>query len=178
MIARLVVPFAFALAATAAVAQTASPPANTAARPAANIPAPATPTFLAKTAAGNLFEIESSKVALANSNNSEVKLFAQKMVSDHGEAGRKFKQAVSEARLQAPPDKMDAKHEALVAQLKSMKGATFDAAYVAAQREAHVETVAMFGAYVANGDNERMKKFAQEMLPTLQTHLDQVSRLR
>jgi predicted outer membrane protein len=41
-----------------------------------------------------------------------------------------------------------------------------------------IETVAMFEAYAKGGDNARMKQFANEMLPTLKTHLDQVSKLK
>jgi putative membrane protein len=59
-----------------------------------------------------------------------------------------------------------------------MNGSSLRYGYVKAQHDGHVETVAMFEAYATGGDNARMKQFANEMLPTLKTHLDQVSTLK
>ena len=164
------------LLASAPAAFAADPPAKQAAAPA--MATPSTSTFLTNTAVANLFEIESSKVALAKTKNDKIKAFANLMVTDHTGAGTKFKQAVTDAKLTPPAEKLDAKHQALLEDLKKKDGATFDTAYVKAQHDGHVETVAMFEAYAKGGDNARMKQFANEMLPTLKTHLDQVSKLK
>jgi putative membrane protein len=158
------------------VAFAADPPAKQAAVPA--MATPSTSTFLTNTAGANLFEIESSKAALAKAKNDKVKAFANLMVTDHTGAGTKFKQAVADAKLTPPAEKLDAKHQALLDDLKKKDGAAFDSAYVKAQHDGHVETVAMFEAYAKGGDNARMKQFANEMLPTLKTHLDQVSKIK
>ena len=150
--------------------------AETAGHPAASA-APAA-AFEASVAAGNQFEIDSSKLALSRTRSDAVKAFAQRMVDDHTAAGTKFKQAVSEAKLPAPPDKLDAKHQAILDALKSKDSGAFDKAYVDAQYEAHVETVDLVKAYAQGGDNARLKAFAREVLPTLQSHLDHVSRMR
>jgi putative membrane protein len=154
----------------------ADPPAKQAAAPA--MATPSTSTFLTNTAVANLFEIESSKAALAKTKTDKIKAFANLMVTDHTGAGTKFKQAVTDAKLTPPAEKLDAKHQALLDDLKKKDGAAFDTAYVKAQHDGHVETVAMFEAYAKGGDNARMKQFANEMLPTLKTHLDQVSKLK
>lgn len=138
----------------------------------------ATPIFLEKVAAGNKFEIESSRLAMTKASDAGVKSFAQQMVTDHTEAGSKFKAALSEAGLKAPPEKTDAKHAAIVEKLKGLQGAEFDRLYIAAQREAHVETVALFEAYAAGGENARIKKFAAELLPLLRSHLEHVKALK
>jgi len=157
------------------VAFAADPPAKQAAAPMAT---PSTSTFLTNTAVANLFEIESSKVALTKTKNDKIKAFANLMVTDHTGAGTKFKQAVTDAKLTPPAEKLDAKHQALLDDLQKKDGAAFDTAYVKAQHDGHVETVAMFEAYAKGGDNARMKQFANEMLPTLKAHLDQVSKLK
>jgi putative membrane protein len=162
--------------ASAPAAFAADPPAKQAAAPA--MATPSTSTFLTNTAVANLFEIESSKVALAKTKNDKIKAFANLMVTDHTGAGTKFKQAVTDAKLTPPAEKLDAKHQALLDDLKKKDAAAFDAAYVKAQHDGHVETVAMFEAYAKGGDNARMKQFANEMLPTLKAHLDQVSKLK
>jgi putative membrane protein len=154
----------------------ADPPAKTAAAPA--MTTPSTATFLTNTAVANLFEIESSKAALAKSKNDKVKAFANQMVTDHSAAGTKFKQAVADAKLTLPAEKLDAKHQALLDGLKKQDGGAFDTAYIKAQYDGHVETVGMFEAYAKGGDNARMKQFANDMLPTLKMHLDHVSKLK
>ena len=50
-----------------------------------------------------------SKLALGRSKTGPVKDFAQRMVDDHSAAAVKFKEAVLEAKLAMPPDKLDAK---------------------------------------------------------------------
>ena len=162
--------------ASAPAAFAADPPAKQAAAPA--MATPSTSTFLTNTAVANLFEIESSKVALAKTKNDKIKAFANQMVTDHTGAGTKFKQAAADAKLTPPAEKLDAKHQALLDDLKKKDATAFDTAYVKAQHDGHVETVAMFEAYAKGGDNARMKQFANEMLPTLKAHLDQVSKIK
>jgi putative membrane protein len=168
---------AFPLVLAAAPASLAAdPPAKTAAAPATT--AASTATFLTNTAVGNLFEIESSKLALAKSQSEKIKTFANKMVTDHTAAGGKFKQAVTDTKLTPPAEKLDAKHQAMLDDLKTKNGAAFDKAYIEAQYNGHVETVAMFEAYAKGGDNPRMKQFATDLLPTLKGHLDHVVKLK
>ena len=107
-----------------------------------------------------------------------MKGFASQMVKDHGEAAAKLKQAVTDARLKAPPDSLYAKHQAIYDGLKKKDGMAFDQAYVDAQMTGHVETVAMVEAYAKDGNNPRLKAFANEVLPTLRSHLDHVKRLQ
>jgi putative membrane protein len=162
--------------ASAPPAFAADPPAKQAAAP--GMATPSTSTFLTNTAVANLFEIEGSKVALTKTKNDKIKAFANLMVTDHTGAGAKFKQAVADAKLTPPAEKLDAKHQSLLDDLKKKDGTAFDTAYVKAQHEGHVETVALFEAYAKGGDNARMKQFANEMLPTLKAHLEDVSKLK
>jgi putative membrane protein len=150
----------------------ADPATNQAAGP----PAP-TATFVAMAAAGNLFEIQSSELALRRSKSSAVRDFANRMVTDHNSAAAKFKQAVADAKLTPPAEKLDAKHQAILDDLKAKDDASFDRAYIEAQYKAHVETVALFQAYAKGGENARMKAFAADVLPTLQGHLDHVTKM-
>jgi putative membrane protein len=140
-------------------------------------PAPSAAAFAAAVASANQFGIDSSKMALSRSNSKSVKAFAQRVIDDHRVADGKFKHALAEAKL-PPPAKVADEHRAVLADLKSKKAAAFDKAYIEAQYTAHVETVALFKAYAEGGDNARLQFFAQEMLPTLQSHLDQVGKMR
>ena len=144
----------------------------------ASAPVAPTATFVAQAAFGNMFEVESSKLALDRSKAAPVKAFAQRMVDDHSAAAVKFKEAVLEAKLAMPPDKLDAKHRAIVDELAGKQGGDFDQAYIEAQYKAHVETVDLFKGYAQGGEDTRMRAFAAELLPTLQAHLDHVAKMR
>jgi len=135
-------------------------------------------SFVAMAASANLFEIESSQLALQRSQSAKVKDFAQHMVADHNLAASKMKQALSQANIAAPPEKLGAKDQQTYDNLKAAQGAAFDKAYIEAQYNAHVEAVSLFRSYAQDGDNPRLKALAAELLPTLQGHLDQVSKLR
>jgi putative membrane protein len=166
---------AIAIFGFACAAMTADPAG---AQQSAAAPAASTASFLNSVAAGNQFEIDSSKLALSRSKSDAVKRFAQRMVDDHTEAAGKFKIAVTEAKLTPPSEKLDAKHQAVFDSLTAANDASFDKLYIDAQYKAHVETVDLFKAYAKGGDNARMKQFANELLPTLQAHLDHVGKMR
>ncbi len=171
---RFALPFSIVLGLSAA-AFAADPPSV------ASRPAPAAPTAIAfekAVADGNRFEIESSKLALSRSKSGTMQSFAKRLIEDHTTAAAKFERAVAEAKLSPPPKKLDAKHQAILDGLQGKEGTSFDKAYIDAQYDAHVETVALFKAYAARGDNATLQMFAQDVLPTLQTHLDVVDKLR
>ena len=160
-----------------APASFAADPPSTAAAPSAR-PAVSTDAFLSKLAVGNKFEIDSSKLAITKSKSETVKTFASQMVSDHGQAAVKMKQAITDAKIKAPADALDATHQALLDDLRKKDGPAFDQAYVDAQLKGHEETVAMFEAYAATSDNPRIKQFASDLLPTLRMHLENVKKLQ
>jgi Predicted outer membrane protein len=145
---------------------------------ATKIPVPSTADFLIKAAAGNKFEIDSSKLAMTKSKSEPVQAFAKMMIADHGDAAIKIKQAVTEAKLSAPPDALDAVHQAVLDDLAKKDGLAFDRAYIEAQLKAHQETVALFQAYADGGDNARIKQFAKDLLPALRKHLEHVQKLK
>ena len=135
-----------------------------------------TDAFLKQTAVGNQFEIDSSELALSKSNSTDVKAFASQMVNDHGAAGTAFKKAVSDAKLKEPSTSDD-KHDAILKDLRAKSGPDFDKAYVEAQKQAHIETVALFESYAKDSDNQRIRQFAQDLLPKLREHLDHARKL-
>jgi putative membrane protein len=144
----------------------------------ASAPVAPTATFVAQAAFGNMFEIESSKLALERSKAAPVKAFAQRMVDDHSAGAVKFKEAVLEAKLAMPPDKLDARHQAVLSDLAGKQGDDFDKAYIEAQYKAHVETVELFKGYAQAGEDTRMRAFAAELLPKLEAHLQHVTKMR
>ena len=142
-------------------------------------PAKVTPTatFVQQAVVGNLFEVESSKLALERSQNATIKAFARSMVDDHSAAGVKLADAVTQAKEARPPLKLDARHQAIMDDLAAKKGAEFDKLYVEAQHKAHVEAVALFESYAAAGEDARLKALAGELLPRLREHLARIDKI-
>ena len=170
---RCVLSLLFAMA-VGTVAFAAEPPAN---QPPA-VATPSTESFLASVAAGNRFEIDSSKLALERAKSATVKSFANRLVDEHISAGARLKEAVSQAKLPPPPDALDARHQAILDDLKACDAASFDKAYVEAQVQVLRETGDLFRTYATVGDNARIKRFAQDRLLASRTDLDDASKLR
>ncbi len=137
-----------------------------------------TKNFVKNARVGGNFEVESSKIALDKTQNSDIRAFAERMVSDHGKAGDKLEQIVSSENIvvdqPSNPDKLDKKHEAMLEKLRSASGNKFERMYVQMQQSAHDEAVKLFSKYAKSGDNGALKSFAQETLPTLQDHKKQI----
>ena len=162
---RCVLSLLFAMA-VGTVAFAAEPPAN---QPPA-VATPSTESFLASVAAGNQFEIDSGKLALES--------FANRLVDEHISAGARLKEAVSQAKLPPPPDALDARHQAILDDLKACDAASFDKAYVEAQYQSLRELASLFRAYATGGEDARIRQFAQQLLLTMRSHFDDVSKLR
>jgi len=160
---------------TAAVA----PDAN----PAATIPTPtdetSAPEFVAKAAAGDMFEIEAGRIALERSVNAEVKAFAQMMVDGHARTTADLKTAIAASGLTITPPTMlpDDKSTAL-ADLRAVDAGDFDKKYMTGQVDAHQATLNLISRYAQDGDNAQIRAAAAAMLPTIQEHLDKARTLR
>ena len=153
------------------------------ANPAATIPTPAdesaAPDFVAKAATGDMFEIESSKIALERSKNAEVKAFAQMMVDAHTKTTKGLNDAIANSGLTLTPptalpqDKTDA-----LADLRAAKPEDFDKKYLDAQVDGHQAALDLMTRYAQDGDNASLKAAAMATAPLVQQHLDKAKALR
>ena len=134
--------------------------------------------FATKAGIANMFEIESSKLALKMGTRADVKSFAQKMVDDHTKAGKAFKTALGKTTGVTAPTALDDATQAKLDDLKSRKaGDDFDNAYISAQKDAHGDAVNLFSGYSQNGTDPALKDFATATLPTLQAHKDMIDKM-
>jgi predicted outer membrane protein/sporulation protein YlmC with PRC-barrel domain len=131
--------------------------------------------FVNKAANGNMFEIQSSQLALQKSQETRIRDFAQKMVHDHTQAGDKMTAA---AKDQTVPTSLDQEHAQMLQQLQQASGSGFNRSYVQMQFDGHQKTVALFEQYAQNGDHAQLKEFAQQTLPTLREHFQMITDIR
>jgi len=136
----------------------------------ANATAPAAQDFVQTAATANKFEIDSSKLALDHAQNEDVKNFAQRMIDDHTKAGDDLKAAVKDANAGIDvPDELDQAHKDQLDKLQAAN-TDFDRQYVDMQVKAHDDAVNLFQGYADSGDNDKIKQFAANTLPTLKDH--------
>lgn len=135
--------------------------------------------FANAAAASDMFEIESSKLALTASKSAAVKSYAQKMIDAHTASTAKLKSTVAGLTPAITPAPMlNAEQQSLMDGLKGKTGADFDRAYLAAQATGHAETLDLLKAYSASGDVPALKTFATGLIPTVTAHLNMVKGIK
>ncbi len=98
-------------------------------------------TYVQNAAASDLFEIESSKLALDKAILAALKTYAQMMIDEHGKSTTELKAAAAQAGIPVPtmlPPELQTKLDLL----RAKSGADFDAAYLGDQRAGHQDTLA------------------------------------
>jgi putative membrane protein len=142
------------------------------------VAADSTNAFVAQAASVNKFQIAAGQLALRKSQSTVVHDFAHQMVLDYSVAGMKLRQATADAKLPLH-DVFDPTHKALLDALThTAPGKTLSKAYLDTEEKTLRDDTVIFQAYAQNGDDERLKIYAQEMLPVLQSEIDQLGKLK
>ncbi len=158
----------------------ATPPAEVvqepSAHPAATIPTPsnetAAPDFVAKAVAGDMFEVESSKIALKRATNATVKTFAQEMVTAHAKTTADLKKAIADSGQQIlPPAALPSNLQGKIDDLNKVDAAGLDKKYMEDQIDGHQAALDLFQRYANDGDTAQIKAFAAATAPMIQDHL-------
>jgi putative membrane protein len=132
--------------------------------------APTTQDFIAQASASDMFEIESSKIALQKGDET-TKAFAQQMITDHGKTTTELKALIDSGKVQGTPATAltdDQKEE--IDDLNKAEAADFNEEYIDDQVEAHEDAVDLFKRYAEEGENADLKAWAAKTLPALEHH--------
>jgi len=122
-----------------------------------------------------MFEIESSRIAVAKTQQDEVREFAQRMVDDHTRASEQMMEAAAADGVNDVPQNLDERHQDMLSELENTTPDQFDSQYVDMQLTAHQQAVALFEGYAQ--EEGALADFAEETLPTLQEHLSMVEKM-
>ena len=132
---------------------------------------PSSADFVTQAAISDMFEIQTSQLALQQSNE-PTKAFAKQMITDHEMTSGKMKAMVQGGKVQAQiPTVLDSTHQGKLDKLKGLKGDEFTKQYQNDQVTGHKNTVDLFKRYASEGDNPELKAFASKHLPHLEKHL-------
>ncbi len=139
--------------------------------------APNTEDFVNEAASSDMFEIESSKLALQRGND-QTKKFAQQMIDDHQKTTNELKDLVNSGKVKATlPTEMSSSQKKMLARLQKMQGNDFVKRYDADQRSAHANAVDLFKRYGNGGEDASLKTWAANTRPKLEQHLQMAKEL-
>jgi putative membrane protein len=139
--------------------------------------APTTQDFVTEAAQSDMFEIQSSKMAL-NSADAPTKDFAQKMIDDHTKTTDELKAAVGKGEAHATlPTAMSSSQQSMLDTLKGLKGTDFDKQYHSDQVSGHKDAVSLFERYGKSGEDAGLKDWAAKTTPALKRHLEMAQNL-
>jgi putative membrane protein len=117
-----------------------------------------------------MFEIQSSKLA-ARRTTSDVQAFANQMVTDHTKTTGDLA-GLAQAAMIPLPKQMTSSQQKMLEKLRGLKGKELAKQYMDDQVSAHKEALSLFQRYGKGGDNDALKGWANQTLPTLQQHLE------
>ena len=132
--------------------------------------------FVRAGARGGLSEIKLGKLAMDQGSNETVKAFATRMVAEHTKAGDELKEAAKEENIGLPTD-LTAKDQATYDRLSKLNGAEFDQAYAQDMVKDHQQDLRDFQREANHGNDDVIRGFASETVPTIQQHLDQAKEM-
>jgi len=133
--------------------------------------------YVANAGSSDQFEIQSSQLALQNSQNPEVRRYAQMLIDHHTQTSAAVMEAARQAGLTPPPPMLMPRHAALLAALRAAPAARFDMVYLGQQVPAHQEALALHQNYASAGDTPSLRSAAASAVPLVQQHLAEAQRM-
>lgn len=122
------------------------------------------------------FAIESSRLALEQSQSPDVRGFAALLIADHARMERELEAAGQTVRPAKPAFALVSHHYAMLERLRAA-GADFDPLYRDFQVAVHQEAVELQRLYAAGGNVIALQNLAQRTLPVSEAHLSQAQAL-
>jgi putative membrane protein len=145
--------------------------------------APSDPQIAGIVVTANQIDVDAGKLAKSKSKNKDVKDFAQLMITDHTAVN---KQAGALAKkLGVTPEDSDTSNSLKkgaadnVANLKTLKGAQFDKAYVDHEVAYHQAVLdAIDKVLIPSAQNAELKDLITKVRPAIATHLDHAKHIQ
>jgi putative membrane protein len=130
--------------------------------------------YVQMAASSDMYEIQSSQIAMSRAQNGAIRSFAQMMVRDHTNTSEQLRAAATAAGMSPPPPAMMPMHRDMVARLEARTGADFDREYSRQQLMAHQQALALHSNYAARGDTPALRAVAGAAVPVVTQHLNMV----
>ena len=135
------------------------------------------PQIAAIVVTANQVDIDAGKLAAARSSNADIKKFAETMVNDHSGVNKQATELVTKLQVM-PQDNstsqaLKAGGEKNLANLKGLKGAAFDKAYIDHEVAYHEQVLeAVDKALIPSAQNADLKALLVKVRPAFVAHLE------
>ena len=134
--------------------------------------------YLQLAAASDMFEIQSSQMALTRAQNPAVRQYAQMLITHHTQTTQQLMAAAQAAGMSPPPMMQIPLVQRMMTQLQQASGANFDRVYLSQQVPAHEMALALHSNYAQRGDTPALRAVAAGAVPLVQQHLNEARRMR
>ena len=133
--------------------------------------------YVGMAAASDMYEIQSSQLALTRAQTPALRDFAQMLITDHTNTTRQLTAAATAAGMAPPAPALLPMQVQMLNQLQGTGGGDFDRVYASQQVQAHQMALALHSNYAQNGDAEPLRAVASAAVPVIQHHLDTAGQL-
>jgi putative membrane protein len=129
--------------------------------------------YVKMAADSDMFEIQSSKMAMMRSKRADVKSYAKQMIADHTMTSKALMAGLknNDRTIARPSTKLSAENAAKLALLKKAPKASFDDLYLQQQVAAHQTAWALHKGYATDGTDATLKQIASTAVPVIERHL-------
>nr|MDT0662170.1 DUF4142 domain-containing protein [Micromonospora sp. DSM 115978] len=121
----------------------------------------------------NLVEISAGKMAQQKGANQQVKSLGGTLVTDHQKLDESVKSTASSVGVTLP-DKPTNDQQAVLNHLKGLSGNAFDTQWISVELVAHMRAIELTETEVAQGSDPAVVQVAQNALPVLQAHYQEL----
>ena len=133
--------------------------------------------YVTQAAASDLYEIQSSQIALTKAQRSEVREFAQMLITHHTQTTAALTEAARASGMTPPPPTLTPMQREMIEQLQTASGTGFDQIYMGQQVPAHEMALALHQNYARSGDTPALRTAANSAVPIVQQHLTRAREL-
>src|SRR3954463_15596451 len=145
--------------------------------------APTDAEIAAIVVAANQVDIDAGKLAASRASSSEVKEFANRMVTDHTAVNKSATDLVTKLKVKPEDNETSASLKqggiSTLKRLEGMKGAEFDKAYVDNEVTYHQTVLdAVDKTLIPNAKNQELKDLLVKVRPAFVAHLDHAKKIQ
>jgi len=127
--------------------------------------------YVTMAGASDLFEIQSSELALEKSQNADVRKFAQMMIDHHRKTTEQVTAAARAAGMTPAAPQLNSMQRDMMTQLQAASGTEFDRTYIDQQRQAHEKALELHRNYADQGDTPQLQEVARTAVPIIEQHI-------
>lgn len=133
--------------------------------------------FVSKALEGGYAEVQLGQLAEQKSQSNDVKQFAQKMVSEHGQMADKWFKPIAQQLGMTVPSGPSKKDKKLIAKLEGLSGSDFDAQYITMMVQDHKQDLKEFQQAAKTAQDPNVKKVAEQGTNVISQHLQLIEQI-